>query len=42
MRLQLLPILAVSGVIEHIELDKRLDMVDKAGAGGKMNNSEMT
>ena len=27
--------MAVSGVIEHIELDKGLDMVDKAGVGGK-------
>ena len=25
----------VAGVIEHIELDKGPDMVDKAGAGGK-------
>ena len=34
---------SVSGVIEHIELDKGLDMVDKAGVGGKkMNKSEMT
>ena len=24
-----------SSVIEHIELDKGLDMVDKAGVGGK-------
>ena len=31
------PTLAVSGVIEHIELDKGLDMVDKAGVGEKMN-----
>ena len=31
----LLPTLAVSGVIEHIELDKGLDMVDKAGVGEK-------
>ena len=43
----LLPTLAVSGVIEHIELDKGLDMVDKAGAGVKKrtkntNKSEMT
>ena len=30
-----MPTLAVSGVIEHIELDKGLDMVDKAGLGGK-------
>ena len=43
MRLWLLPTLAVSGVIEHIELDKGLDMIDKAGLGGKkMNKSEMT
>ena len=35
--------MAVSGVIEHIELDKGLYMVDKAGVGGKkMNKSEMT
>ena len=27
--------LAVSGVSEHIELGKGLDMVDKAGVGGK-------
>ena len=27
--------MAVSGVIEHIELDKGLGMVDKAGIGGK-------
>ena len=27
--------MAVSGVIEHMELDKGLDMVDKAGVGGK-------
>ena len=33
MRLWLLPTLTVSGVIEHIELDKGLDMVDKAGTG---------
>ena len=33
---------SVSGVIEHIELDKGLDMVDKAGIGEKMNKSEMT
>ena len=40
MRLQLLPALAVSGVIEHIELDKGLDMVDKAGVDEKnMNKS---
>ena len=26
----------MSGVIEHIELDKGLDMVDKAGVGGKL------
>ena len=31
----LLPTLAVSGVIEHIGLDKGLDMVDKAGVGGR-------
>ena len=43
MRLWLLPTLAVSGVIEHIELDKGLDMVDKAGIGEKKTNkSEMT
>ena len=30
-----LPTLAVSGVIGHIELDKGLDMVDKAGVGEK-------
>ena len=35
MQLQLLPTLALSGVIEHIELDKGLDMVDKAGVGEK-------
>ena len=35
MRLELLSTLAVSGVIEHIEHDKGLDMVDKAGIGGK-------
>ena len=35
MRLWLLPTLAVSGVIEHIALDKGLDMVDKAAVGGK-------
>ena len=40
--LLLLPTLAVSGVIEHIELDKGLDMIDKAGVGEKMNKSEMT
>ena len=39
----ILPTLAVSGVIEHIDLDEGLDMVDKAGVGGKkMNKSEMT
>ena len=27
--------MAVSGAIEHIELDKGLDIVDKAGVGGK-------
>ena len=27
--------MAVFGVIEHIELDKGLDMVDKAGVSGK-------
>ena len=42
MWLQLLLTLAVSGVIEHIELDKGLDMVGKAGVGEKMNKSEMT
>ena len=42
MRLWLLPTLAVSGVIEHIEIDNGLDMVDKAGVGGKMNKLEMT
>ena len=42
MRLQLLHTLAVSGVIEHMELDKGLDMIDKAGVGGKINKSEMT
>ena len=31
----LLQTLAVSGVIEHMELDKGLDMVDKAGVGEK-------
>ena len=35
MRLRLLPTLAVSGVIEHVELDKGLYMVDKAGVGAK-------
>ena len=35
MRLWLLPTLAVSGVIEHIALDKGLDMVYKAAVGGK-------
>ena len=35
--------LAVSGVIEHIELDKGLDMVDKSKCWiTKMNKSEMT
>ena len=29
--------MAVSGVIEHIELDKGLDMVHKAGVGGKQD-----
>ena len=29
-------------VIEHNELDKGLDLVDKAGVGEKMNESEMT
>ena len=33
MWLKLLQTLAASGVIEHIELDTRLDMVDKAGIG---------
>ena len=28
-------LLCPSGVIEHIELDKGLDVVDKAGIGGK-------
>ena len=28
--------MAVSGVIEHIALDKGLDMVDKAGVGGNI------
>ena len=32
-----MPTLAVSGVIEHIELDKGLDMVYKAGIGEQMN-----
>ena len=32
---ELLPTLAVSGVIERIELDKGLDMVDKTSIGGK-------
>ena len=32
----------LSGVIEHIELDKGLDMVDRAGVGEKkMNKSEI-
>ena len=35
MRLELLPTLAVSGVIEHIQLDKGLDKVDKAGVSAK-------
>ena len=38
LRLSLLPTLAVSGVIEHIEFDKGLDMVDKAGVGEKQMN----
>ena len=42
MRLKLLQALAVSSAIVHMELDKGLDMVDKAGVGGKMNKSEMT
>ena len=29
------PTLAVSAVIEHIEVDKSLDMVDKTGIGKK-------
>ena len=33
--------MAVSVVIEHIELDKGLNIVDKAGIGGQMNKSEM-
>ena len=35
MGLELLPTLAVSGVIEHIELHKGPDMVDKASVGEK-------
>ena len=38
MRLSLLPTLAVSGVIEHIEFDKGLDRVDKAGVAEKQMN----
>ena len=33
-------LLAVSDVIEHMELDEGLDMVDKAGVGGK--NEQVT
>ena len=33
---------AVSGVVEHMQLGKGLDMVDKAGVGEKMYKSEMT
>ena len=35
MWLQLLPTLAVSGVIEPTQLDKALHIVDKAGVGEK-------